>query len=134
MCILDLSKTLMYDFHYNNIQNKCEESVKLLFTDSDSLMYEIMAVDVYKDFNNDKHLFDNSDYPEDSPYHFTHNKKVIGRMKDEAAGPAGCPITEFVGLRSKMYSYTKDDGKGGKIAKAGASRSHFDWGGGGGFL
>ena len=41
-------------------------------------------------------------------------KKVIGKFKDEAAG---IPITEFVGLRSKMYSYIKDNKKGGKTAK-----------------
>ena len=109
MCILDLSNTLMYDFHYNYIKQKYGEKAKLLFTDTDSLTY-----DVYKDFWNDKDKFDNSDYPEDSPYFDNKNKKVIGMFKDEAAG---IPITEFVGLRSKMYSYMKDNQKGGKTAK-----------------
>ena len=114
MCILDLSKTLMYDFHYNYIKNNYGDKAKLLFTDTDSLTYEIEAKDVYKDFWNDKDKFDNSDYPESSPYFDKVNKKVIGKFKDEAAG---VPICEFVGLRSKMYSYIKDNNKGGKTAK-----------------
>ena len=104
MCILDLSKTLMYDFHYNYIKKKYGDKAKLLFTDTDSLTYEIQAEDVYQDFWNDRHLFDNSDYPESSPYFDKTNKKIIGKFKDEAAG---VPITEFVGLKSKMYSYVK---------------------------
>ena len=114
MCILDLSKTLMYDFHYNYIKGKYGNKARLLFTDTDSLTYEIEAKDVYQDFWNDKDRFDNSDYPENSPYFDKTNKKVIGKFKDEAAG---IPITEFVGLRSKMYSYIKDNQKVGKTAK-----------------
>ena len=114
MCILDLSKTLMYDFHYNYIKKKYGDKAKLLFTDTDSLTYEIQAEDVYQDFWNDKHLFDNSDYPESSPYFDKTNKKIIGKFKDEAAG---VPITEFVGLKSKMYSYVKENQTGGKTAK-----------------
>ena len=63
MCILDLSKTLMYDFHYNYIKKKYNDRAKVLFTDTDSLTYEIEAEDIYKDFWNDKDMFDNSDYP-----------------------------------------------------------------------
>ena len=114
MCILDLSKTLMYDFHYNYIKQKYGSKAKLLFTDTDSLTYEIEAKDVYSDFWNDKDKFDNSDYPGSSLYFDNTNKKVIGKFKDEAAG---MPITEFVGLRSKMYSYTKDNRTGSKTAK-----------------
>ena len=114
MCILDLSKTLMYDFHYNYIKDNYGNKAKLLFTDTDSLTYEIEAEDVYQDFWNDKDKFDNSDYSESSPYFDKTNKKVIGKFKDEAAG---VPICEFVGLRSKMYSYIKDNQKGGKTAK-----------------
>ena len=114
MCILDLSKTLMYDFHYNYIKNKYGDKAKLLFTDTDSLTYEIEAKDVYKDFWNDKDKFDNSDYDESSQFFDKTNKKVIGKFKDEAAG---IPIIEFIGLRSKMYSYMKENQKGGKTAK-----------------
>merc|ERR1711911_488777 len=95
MCILDLSKTLMYDFHYNYIKKKYGDKAKLLFTNTDSLTYEIEAEDVYKDFWNDKNKFDNSNYPESSPYFNESNKKVIGKFKDEAAGVS---IIEFVGL------------------------------------
>ena len=110
MCILDLSKTLMYDFHYNYIKKKYNNRATLLFTDTDSLTYEIKAEDVYKDFWNDKDMFNNSDYPESSPYYC----KIIGKFKDKACG---IPITEFIGLKSKMYSYVKDNEKGGKTAK-----------------
>ena len=114
MCILDLSKTLMYYFHYN-IKPLYLENAKLLFTDTDSLMYEITMEDVCKDFYERKGLFDNIDYPEDSIYYFKENKKVIGKMNDETSG---VPIVEFIGLQSKMYSYTKNNNKGGKTAKA----------------
>ena len=86
----------MYDFNYNYIKNKFGEKARLFFTDTDSLTYEIEAEDVYQDFWKDKHLFDNSDYSENSPFFNKTNKKVIGKFKDEAAG---IPITEIVGLR-----------------------------------
>ena len=85
-----------------------------MFTDTDSLTYEIEAEDVYKDFWDDKNMFDNSDYPDNSPYYCNANKKVIRKFKDKACG---VPITEFVGLKSKMYSYIKSDEKGGKTAE-----------------
>ena len=108
MCILDLSKTLMYDFHYNYIKKNYGDKAKLLFTDTDSLTYEIEAEDIYQDFWNDKDQFDNSDYPENSPYYDKTNKKVIGKFKDEAAS---IPVVKFVGLKSKMYSYIETDEK-----------------------
>ena len=114
MCILDLSKTLMYNFHYNYIKTKYGNKAKLLFTDTDSLTYEIEAEDVYRDFWNDKDRFDHSNYPESSQYFDKTNKKVIGKFTDEAGG---VPIKEFVGLRSKMYSYIKDNQKCEKAAK-----------------
>ena len=114
MCILDLSKTLMYDFHYNYIKKRYGDRAKLLFTDTDSLTYEIEAEDVYKDFWKDKDMFDNSDYPENSPYYCNANKKVIGKFKDEACGVL---IVEFIGLKSKLYSYVKDNEKSGRTAK-----------------
>ena len=96
----------MYDFHYNYIRKKYT-NCQLLFTDTDSLFYHIKTdKDVYEEFWKDRSLFDNSDYPKSSKFFFGENKKVIGKFKDEAAGK---PILEFVGLKSKMYSYIKED-------------------------
>ena len=95
----------MYDFHYNYIKRKYGDKAKLLFTDTDSLMYEIQTEHFYKDINTDvKHRFDTSDYPPDHPSGISSglNKKVIGMLKDEAGGKV---IDEFVGLRAKLYSY-----------------------------
>lgn len=109
MCVLDLSKTLMYDFHYNYIKNKYGDRAKLLFSDTDSLAYEIKTEDFYADIAADvESRFDTSEYPKDHPATTTAgfkvgvNKKVIGMFKDEAAGKQ---IEEFVGLRAKLYSY-----------------------------
>ena len=105
MSILDLSKNLTYDFHYNYIKNKHGTKANLLFTDTDSLMYEIETEDFYTDIANDvDKWFDTSDYPNDHPSGIRTgiNKKVIGKFKDEACGKQ---IEEFVGLRAKLYSY-----------------------------
>ena len=117
MCILDLSKTIMYDFHYNYIKPKYGDKAKLLFTDTDSLMYEIETEDFYKDISEDvKDRFDTSDYPEIHPSGIPTgiNKKVLGMFKDEAAGKV---IKEFVGLRAKLYSYKMDKGEESKKCK-----------------
>ena len=117
MCILDLSKTLMYDFHYNYIKQKYGDKAKLLFTDTDSLMYEIQKDDFYKDIGADiKHRFDTSDYapnhPSGIPSGF--NKKVFGMFRDEAGGKV---IDEFVGLRAKLYLYKMFEGEKSKKCK-----------------
>ena len=102
--ILELSKMIVYDWHYNYFVKKSD--CRLLFTGTDSLVYEIKGVDnVYEHL--DKKLFDFSRYDKKSKYYDCSNKKVIGKMKDEMGGKiiAGC-----VGLRSKMYSIvTVDD-------------------------
>ena len=62
MRILELSKVLMYKFHYDYIKNKDGNNSRLLFKDTDSVMYEIKTEDVYEDFSNDKEMFDFSNY------------------------------------------------------------------------
>ena len=109
--ILELSKLLMYEFHYKYIKNTF--NAKLLFTDTDSLVYEIKTEDVYEDFYLDKDLFDFSDYPLHSKFFDPINKKVIGKMKDEFKGKI---ISEFVGLKSKMYSLISVDNE--EVTKA----------------
>ena len=99
--ILDLSKSLMYQFHCNYIKTKYKNCAKLLFTDTDILVYEIETNDVYEDFYEDKDLFDSSDYPKDSKFFDSSNKKVVDKMKDDFKGKI---ISEFVGLKSKIYS------------------------------
>ena len=119
--ILDFSKTLMFDFHYNCIKNKYGDKAELLFTDTDSLMYLIQTQDVYKDFSKDvRKKFDTSDYPENHPSGIKTgvNKKVIGKFKDEAAGKQ---ITHFVGLHPKLYTY-KIEGQGEKRKAKGVKK------------
>ena len=110
--VLELSKCLIYEFHYNFI--KVDFDAELLFTDTDSLTYEIKSEDVYEEFFKHKHLFDFSNYPKDSKFFDQANKKVIGKMKDESEGKI---IDEFVGLKSKMYSMKNIDGKESNTAK-----------------
>ena len=102
----------MYDFHYNFIKKHFD--AELLFTDTDSLMYEIKSEDVYEEFFKHKHLFDFSDYPKDSKFFDPTNKTVIDKMKVVSEGKL---INEFVGLKSKMYSMKNIDGKESNTAK-----------------
>ena len=101
---LELSKSLMYEFHYKYIKNEFDS--KLLFTDTDSLIYEFKTKDLYEDFYLDKDLFDLSDYPLHSTFFDLVNKKVIGKMKDESKGKV---ISEFADLKSKMCSLISVD-------------------------
>ena len=87
------------------LRKKYGEKAKLLFTDTDSLMYEIETEDFFKDiFPDVEKWYDTSNYPKDHPSKIQTdlNKKVIGMFKDECGGKQ---ITEFVGLRSKLYAY-----------------------------
>ena len=100
--VLELSKWLMYDFHYNFIKKNFD--AELLITDTDSLPCEIKSEDVYEEFFKHKDLFDFSNYPKDSKFFDAANKKVISKMKDEFGGVI---VDVFVGLMSKMYSIKK---------------------------
>ena len=92
----------MYKFHYDYVKNKLD--AKLLFTDTDSLIYEIKGV--YQECFKDGKLFDFSGYLKDSKYCDSTNKKLLGKMKDEFNG---IKIFEFIGLKSKMYSLISVD-------------------------
>ena len=108
--ILDDSKVLMADFHYNFMKQKIEhENLKLLFTDTDSLCYHIKKQDIFEIIKQNKDVFDLSNYPKEHELFDKKNSKVIGKMKNESPQQ----ITEFIGLRSKLYSYKvdKDDDK-----------------------
>ena len=81
MSILDLSKSLIYDFHYNYIKTKYGDKQKFLFTDTDSLAYDIRINNFYKDINPDiEKRFDTSDYPTNRPSGIKTglNSKVLG--------------------------------------------------------
>ena len=103
----------MYDFHYNCIKQKYGSKAKLLFTDTGGLSYEKKLKMCINTFGK-KDKFDNSEYPENSPYFDKTNKKGIGKFEDDGYG---IPLVEFIGLGSKMCFYMKDNHKGGKTAK-----------------
>ena len=102
MSILDISKTLMYDFHYKYIKKKYGPKAKLLVTDTDSLMYEIHTEDFFEEIREDiKEKFDTSNFENSKLPRL--NKKVPGMFKDEAGGKI---ISEFVvGLCAKSYVF-----------------------------
>ena len=113
--ILDLSKIVMYEFHYNNMKRKYNnDKLTLCYMDMDSLIYSIEMDDFYKDIADDvKDRFDTSGYNPDRLLPVGLNKKVISLMKDELGGEI---MTEFVTLRPKMYAY-----------RAGGSESAAGW-------
>ena len=122
--ILDLSKIIMYEFHYDYMkpnddgENSCLQGIscfRLCYMDTDSLVYEIKTEDFYADIADDVPArFDTSGYCPNWPLPIGLNKKVIGLMKDELGGAI---MTEFVALRPKLYSYKKLDGSEDKKCK-----------------
>ena len=116
MTILDISKTLMYEFWYEYLKPKYEDKIKLCYMDTDILMSIIKTEDFYEDIANDvEKRFDTSNYDVDRPLPMGKNKKVIGLMKDELGGKI---MTEFVALRPKTYAYAIDVDKDKEVKKA----------------
>ena len=97
-------------------------NAELLFTDTESLNYEIKSKNVYEEFFKWKDFFGFSNYSKDPKFFDETKKKVIGKMKDEFGVVI---VTEFVGLKSKMYSMKKIDGKECNTAKGVSIASEF---------
>lgn len=99
----------MYDFWYNHIKKDYGDNVKLIYTDTDSLIIEFTATeaipDIYEHINKRRDLYDFSEYSEKHFCYDTSNAKVVGKFKDESLGR---PISEVVAISSKMYAYTRD--------------------------
>ena len=115
LSILEISKTLMYEFWYDYMKPKYNNDVKLCYMDTDSFIVNIKTNYFYKDIASDvENRFDTSNYEVNRPLLRGKNKKIIGLMKDELGGKI---ITEFVTLRPKTYSFLTDDGKEDKKAK-----------------
>ena len=115
--ILDLSKTLIYEFWYDYIKPMYGDKAKLCYTDTDSLVMHIKTEDFYKAIANDvERLFDTSNYnkKDDRPLPIGKNKKVSGMFKDELGGKI---MIEFCALRAKTYAYKLDDDTKHKKAK-----------------
>ena len=115
LSILEISKTLMYEFWYDYMKPKYGDNVKLCYMDTDSFITHIKTEDFYKDIANDvEKRFNTSNYEVNRPLPTGKNKKVIGLMKDELGGKI---MTEFVALRPETYSYLTDDCEEDKKAK-----------------
>ena len=108
--ILDLSKTLMYEFHYDYMRPKYGSKVNLCYMDTDSFVYEIETEGFYRDIAKDvKKRLDTSEYSKNDNrlLPIGENEKVIGLMRDDLGRKI---MTEFVvALRAKMYAYRKID-------------------------
>ncbi len=120
-CILDLSKYLMYDFHYNTMIKKYGyEKCKLLMTDTDSLVYQIFTEDFYKDMEDIKDKLDTGNFPESHSLFSKSNNKKVGKFKDENGGKI---MKEFVGLKPKMYSYINYNNENSHVKAKGVNTS-----------
>ncbi|XP_053990013.1 uncharacterized protein LOC128882439 [Hylaeus volcanicus] len=115
MCILDISKICLYEFHHDYMLPTHGDKFKVMYTDMDSLIYHIECENIYDTIKHDINQFDTSDYPVGNVYDIPLvNKKVPGLMKDEINGAT---MIEFVGLRAKMYALRVDGEKDTKKAK-----------------
>ena len=107
--VLDLSKTLMFEFWYDYLKPMYGDKIRLCYADTDSFIMHIKTDDFYKDINNDlDKWFDTSNYDKNDnrPLEIGKNKKVLGKFKDELGGKI---MTKFVALRAKTYSFLIDE-------------------------
>lgn len=103
--ILDISKTLIYDFHYNCMVKSYGADIQLMYTDTDSLIYYIKTADFYADLTNKPNILnrmDTSNFPTSHSCFCNDRKKVPGTFTDETCGEV---IEEFIALRAKSYAY-----------------------------
>ena len=108
MTILENSKILMFDFFYNYLKARYGHKCELVYTDTDSLLLNIQAEDVYKDMQENSWLYDTSNYPKDHPLYDATNKKVLGKMKDECGGDV---IKEVVAVSGGQKKHKEGEGR-----------------------
>ena len=107
LSILDVNKTLLYEFLHDYMKPKYDDNVKLCYMDTDSFIMHIKTKDFYEDIANDfKKRFDTSNSEVKRPLHTGKNENVIGLMKDELGGRI---MTEFAALKPKTCAYLMDD-------------------------
>ena len=115
LSILDLSKTVMYEFWYDYLKPKYGKNAKLCYMNKDSFIVHVKTDDIYKDTAEEVETrFDTFNFEIDRPLPKAKNKKVIGLMKDELGGQI---MKKFVGLRAKTCSYLKNNNDEDKKAK-----------------
>ena len=122
MALLDIAKTVVYQFYYHYMVSKYSpDRCRLLFTDTDSLTYDVRTDDIYEDMKPVvEEVIDGSDYPTEHPLYSETNKKRVGCWKDENSSDS--PISEFVCLRAKLYS--RSSAKNNKVKANRISKSY----------
>ena len=102
LSILDYSKVHMYSFYYDVLKPKYQDDIKLVYTDTDSFVIQVMTDDLFRDFKDLSDYMDFSDYPKSHPNYDASNKKVLGKFKDELSSKI---MTHFIGLKPKSYAF-----------------------------
>ncbi len=98
--VLELSKLHMLDFHYNVLQAAFGDKTKLIYSDTDSYVYELESPSIY-DWKKSKEWFDSSGSVRTGLQDFE-NESKLGKFKDELLGQV---MTEFIALNPKCYAF-----------------------------
>lgn len=106
--ILELSKLLMYNFYYNTLKKKYGSNMRLIGTDTDSIIYYVKTEDIFEDTLEYKDKMDFSEYPKEHMLYSAENCKQLGKMKDESNGRQ---IKSVIFLKAKCYSIIHDNEK-----------------------